>query len=95
MEPFRKLSETYQIDTLKGHFPHHFDTRENQQYIGRIPSEAMLGAKNMMPDNYKEFHEWHEHQLHRTDWKFKEDVVPMLNYFRKLFYLSENYILQN
>ena len=75
MEPLKKLSETYKIDTLKGHFPHHFNTRQNQNYIGRIPSEAMFGAKNMMPDNYKEFHEWHKQQLHITDWNFKEELI--------------------
>ena len=45
MEPLKKLSETYKIDTLKGHFPHPFNTRQNQNYIGRIPSESMFGAK--------------------------------------------------
>ena len=75
MDPSKKLSEAYQIDTSKRHFPHHFNTRENQHYIGRIPSEAMFGAKKMMPDNYKEFYERHQQVLHRTDWNFKEKSI--------------------
>ena len=28
-----------------------------------------------MPDNYKEFHEWHKQQLHITDWNFIEELI--------------------
>ena len=35
----KDLSKTYGIDTLKGHFPHHFNTKENQNYVGCIPAE--------------------------------------------------------
>ena len=40
--PLAKLSDTFQIDTVKGHFPHKFNILENQNYIGKIPSEDML-----------------------------------------------------
>jgi hypothetical protein len=50
--PLAKLSETFEIDTVKGHFPHKFNTAENQNYIGKIPSEEMFYAKNMKPEQY-------------------------------------------
>ena len=44
-------------------------------YIGRIPSEAMIGARNMMPDKHKELHEWHQQQLLITDWNFEGELI--------------------
>jgi len=34
LEPLKGLSKTYDIDTIKGHFPHHFNRPENQDYVG-------------------------------------------------------------
>jgi hypothetical protein len=51
-ERLSKLSKTYDIDTIKGHFPHHFNTPENQDYVGCIPCEDMFGVQNMDPDEY-------------------------------------------
>jgi hypothetical protein len=48
----KDLPKTYNIDTLKGYFPHDFNTPENQNYEGKIPSEEMFGVKNMMQDAY-------------------------------------------
>ena len=46
VEPLKNLSDTYNIDTLKGYFPHHFNINENQNYIGEIPSAENFGVKN-------------------------------------------------
>ena len=40
LQPLKKLSKTYDIDTLKGHFPHHFNKPENQNYIGKIRDKS-------------------------------------------------------
>ena len=48
------MSETYNIDTLKGYFPHHFNKPENQNYIGILPAEKESGTKNMMTDAYEQ-----------------------------------------
>ena len=32
--PLAKLSETFEIDTVKGHFPHKFNIAENQKQNG-------------------------------------------------------------
>ena len=50
----KDLSETFSIDTLKGHFPHYFNTEENQNYIGKIPDESKFGVREMSPKDYLE-----------------------------------------
>ncbi len=57
-EPLKNLTETFNIDTIKGYFPHHFNRPENQNYIGKIPSEEAYGVKNMMPKAYEEIVRW-------------------------------------
>jgi hypothetical protein len=88
--PLKSLSKTYDIDTLKGYFPHHFNRPENQKYQGVIPSEKDFGANNMMPDDYEKiiyeedgktiklregFKPWYEQQQHITDWNFKNELI--------------------
>ena len=93
--PLAKLSETFEIDTVKGHFPHKFNIAENQNYIGEMPSEEMFFAKNMMPKSYTEFKEWYD-KTDKSNWNFREeflkyciaDVVVLAKSvlkFRKLF----------
>ena len=60
MSPLKKLSSTYGIDTIKGYFPHHFNTAENQNYIGKIPSPDMYGADRFMPDECEDFEDWYD-----------------------------------
>ena len=75
-QPLRKLSPTYNIDTIKGHFPHLFNRPENQNYTGCIPSEDMFGVKNMIPEEYeKDFKPWYATQKDITDWNFKAEMV--------------------
>ena len=53
-EPLKHITNTFNIDTIKGYFPHHFNRPENQDYIGQIPSKENCGSKNMMPKDYEE-----------------------------------------
>ena len=75
LEPLKGLSKTYDIDTIKGHFPHHFNIPENQDYVGTIPKESDLGTMNMTSEAYeKEFSQWYASQTFRTDWSFKVEM---------------------
>ena len=49
--------------TVKGNLPHHFNTRENQNYVGPIPEARMLGEHKGQSD-YDDFHKWHKEQEH-------------------------------
>jgi hypothetical protein len=76
MCPLKALSKTFTIDTLKGHFPHYFNTEENQNYIGKIPEEKMFGAMEMTPESYeRDFKPWYEKVKDTTDWNFKEELI--------------------
>ena len=76
LEPLRRLSKTYDIDTVKGHFPHHFNTQENQNYIGCIPCEDDYGVRNFTPEDYEEdFKPWYKQQKDITNWSFKAEMV--------------------
>ena len=54
------VSDIYSIDIVKGHCPNHFNTRENQDYIGDIPSVNQFGIDNMSTDKYKDFETWYD-----------------------------------
>ena len=57
----RKLPAIFGIkETVKGFFPHHFNTPENQNYIGIIPNEAAFGYRNTKPEEHEEFLSWYE-----------------------------------
>ncbi len=72
--PLAKLSDTFEIDTIKGHFPHKFNTAENRNYIGKMPGEEMFFASNMKPESYKEFKEWYD-KTDKTNWNFKDEFI--------------------
>ncbi len=55
--------KTFGLDELcKGYFPHLFNRRENQNYIGPIPPEPYYMANGMSTKRRKTFQEWHREQ---------------------------------
>jgi hypothetical protein len=75
LEPLKNLSSTYKIDTLKGFFPHHFNTKENQNYVGQIPDENMFGVNNMTANTYEnEFKPWYD-SVKNDFWDFKHELI--------------------
>ena len=40
-QPLADLSDTYDIDTVKGHFPHHFNTRKSKLYCVNSKSRSI------------------------------------------------------
>jgi hypothetical protein len=69
-QPLKDLSKTYEIDTLKGYFPHYFNTPENQDYIGPIPDSKMFSPENMSVSANEEFYIWYSKQANITDFIF-------------------------
>lgn len=48
--PLAALSKMFGIpDTVKGYFPHFFNTKENQHYVGEIPDIKFYGVNEMKP----------------------------------------------
>ena len=64
LSPLSDLSKTYGLDPVKGYFPHHFNTPENQNYKGSYPSIEMYGPQNMSPENCAEFKKWYDTVKH-------------------------------
>ncbi|XP_049826260.1 uncharacterized protein LOC126266399 [Aethina tumida] len=58
----------------KGYFPHLFNTLENQQYVGPLPSAEFYGPNQMKPEDRHTFLNWH--QEHQNDvFNFQEEIV--------------------
>ncbi|XP_031153064.1 uncharacterized protein LOC116048233 [Sander lucioperca] len=51
-------------DMLKGFFPHAFNTRENEKYIGPYPEPALYGFDTMTETSKKSFLEWNDTVKH-------------------------------
>ena len=48
------------LDELaKGYFPHFFNKKENEHYIGPIPPSSYYNPNGISPDGKKEFLEWY------------------------------------
>ena len=78
LEPLTNLSSTYTIDTLKGFFPHFFNTPGNRNYISKVPSEGMYGVRHMDADTYdKKFKPWYKQVVaeNQSDWGFRDAMV--------------------
>lgn len=69
-QPLAKLSEIYNIETLKGYFPFYV---EDQNYKGKTPDPTYFGIKNMMPEKHKEFLKWYS-KVKKDDWDFKVEI---------------------
>lgn len=59
-----KLPACFGLSELKkGYFPHLFNTRENQTYVGPLPDPRFYGPDTMSPAAHKAFMAWHkEHE---------------------------------
>ncbi|KAE8580551.1 hypothetical protein XENTR_v10024459 [Xenopus tropicalis] len=55
-----KLPKALGFQDCKGFFPHFFNTAENQNYIGAMPSKEFYGYEYMMPDEQADFIAWYE-----------------------------------
>ena len=62
-------------ETVKWDFPHHFNTPENQTYIGYIPDIKHFGANNMKVEDVSHFNKWYIEQSDITDWSFKNEMI--------------------
>ena len=52
--------KTFGIDELaKGYFPHLFNKKENETYVGPIPPSPYYNPNGMSPNEREKFLEWH------------------------------------
>ena len=75
-EGLRKLPAIFGIkETVKGYFPHHFNTVENQNYIGVIPDIKYFGDNNMKVEELPDFNKWYIEQANIKNWSFKDEMI--------------------
>ena len=75
--PLASFPATFNLTELKkGFFPHLFNTRENQQYVGRIPDLEFYDPDSLMPCKKEELIIWHNEQVARNvQFNFKEELI--------------------
>ena len=67
------FAKTFGIkETVKGHFPHHFNKPENQNFVGKVPKKEMYGYKHMNDAIKKDFDLWYDENL---DFDFQKEFV--------------------
>ena len=59
--PLASFPKTFGLTELKkGYFPHYFNKKHNQNYVGPIPSKKHFGYDRMSSSGRKSFVEWHQ-----------------------------------
>lgn len=53
-------AKQFGLSSLKGFFPHGFNTPENQNHVGPLPAEEFFETKFMTEKRYAEFKKWYE-----------------------------------
>ena len=70
-----KLPSCFGLKELKkGFFPHFFNTRKNQQYVGPIPDQLYYSPDTMHEAVRKSFLKWHE-QNANIIFNFQEEML--------------------
>ena len=69
--------KTYGMEELvKGYFPHLFNKKENETYIGPIPPTPYYNPNGMSPSDRKKFMEWHNGMRNSNYvFNFQEEIV--------------------
>jgi len=100
MMPLKKFPETFGLTELKkGYFPHFFNTKENEKYVGKMPAKKHYGYNQMNKNDREAFLKWYEIQ-ESTTFNMEKDIleycisdVDILKQgceaFRKLFIENE------
>lgn len=74
-----KLPGCFGLTELKkGYFPHLFNTRENQEYVGPLPESKYYAPDTMSPSAREAFNSWYEDHKHDV-FDFQQE---MLSYCR-------------
>jgi len=62
--PLSAFPKTFGFEELKkGHFPHFFDTTENQNYVGPMPDVSFYDVDTMDKNAREIFLKWHAEKI--------------------------------
>ena len=71
--PLSEFSSTFGLVESKGYFPHLFNTKNNQDYIGPMPPLESYGARNMSKEKRDKLTVWYEQNKNEL-FNFKEQL---------------------
>ena len=71
-----KLPQSFDLskNLKKGYFPHFFNKKENENYIGPLPSLEYYDPDSMMEDDRNSFLKWYEENK-TQEFNFQRDIV--------------------
>ena len=75
--PLKSFPKTFGMNELKkGYFPHYFNKKCNENYVGPIPSKKQYGYNQMKPDERTKFLKWYEERvLENYVFDFKKEIL--------------------
>jgi hypothetical protein len=75
--PLKKFPKTFGVKELtKGYFPHFFNTKENENYVGAMPDKKHYGYNQMSTDDREKFIEWYDEQVsNNVVFDMKKDIL--------------------
>lgn len=69
----------------KGYFPHFFNTRENQNYVGPMPDPSFYGPDTMSSTARDEFTHWYEAHKEMV-FNFQEEMLAYCRFVFNAFF---------
>ncbi|GBN04848.1 hypothetical protein AVEN_1929-1 [Araneus ventricosus] len=73
--PLRNFPKTFGLRELaKGYFPHLFNTKSNQNYIGKYPDKCYYGYDSMTGEQRKTFEKWYGTVKDET-FDFRKEII--------------------
>ena len=64
--PLKSFSKTFDLEVVKGHYPHFFNTVENRDYVGELPEKHFYGYELMNEKDRKDFDAWYDEEKVRV-----------------------------
>lgn len=70
------LPSAFGFSTTKGYFPHLFNVKANENYVGEMPDASFYSPDTMSAKEKDNFFEWYNEQIDRNyKFNFKEEIV--------------------
>jgi hypothetical protein len=69
------FTKTFGLETVKGFFPHLFNTQANQNYEGCIPDLQYFSIESMSSAKAAELTKWHSGLKNSNVWNFQKEMV--------------------
>lgn len=75
--PLKAFSKTFNLEAVKGFYPHYFNTKENEFYVGDVPDKSFYGYDQMSSKDKDEFDVWYERESieKKGQWNNREELL--------------------